>query len=71
VIIFAATKGYLDSIEVENIKRFEKEYVEYLEVKHPELLPKLAERKEIVEEIEKEIVSALESFLKGFKQEAD
>ena len=71
VIIFAATKGYLDSIEVENIKRFEKEYVEYLEVKHPELLPKLAERKEIDEEVEKEIVSALESFLKGFKQEAD
>ncbi len=71
VIIFAATKGYLDSIEVEDIKQFEKEYVEYLEVKHPELLPKLAERKEIDEEVEKEIVSALESFLKGFKQEAD
>jgi len=70
VIIYAATNGYLDSIEVENIKRFEKEYVEYLEVKHPELLPKLAEKKEIDETIDKEMVSALESFLKGFKQEA-
>jgi F-type H+-transporting ATPase subunit alpha len=69
VIIYAATNGHLDSIEVENIKRFEKEYVEYLEVKHPDLLPKLAERKEIDEEIDKEMVSALESFLKGFKQE--
>jgi len=71
VIIYAAAKGHLDSVEIENIKRFEKEYVEYLEVKHPDLLPKLAERKEIDEEIDKEMVSALESFLKGFKQEAN
>ena len=71
VIIYAAANGYLDSIEIENIKRFEKEYVEYLEVKHPDLLPKLSERKEIDEEIDKEMISALESFLKGFKQEAN
>ena len=33
VIIYAATHGYLDSIEVENIKRFEKELIEYIETK--------------------------------------
>jgi len=71
VIIYAAANGFLDTIEIENIKRFEKEYIEYLEVKHPQLLPKLAEKKEIDEEIDKEMVSALESFLKGFKQETD
>jgi len=71
VIIYAAANGHLDSIKIENIKRFEKEYVEYLEIKHPDLLPKLAERKEIDEEIEKEMISAVESFLKGFKQEAN
>ncbi len=70
-IIYAATKGYLDSIEVENIKRFEKEYIEYLEVKHKDLLPSLAEKKEIDDELEKQMVSALETFLKGFKQEAN
>lgn len=71
VIIYAATNGYLDSIEVENIKQFEKEYIEYLEVKHPELLSKLAEKKEIDEEIDKKMVTSLESFLKGFKQKAN
>jgi F-type H+-transporting ATPase subunit alpha len=69
-IIYAATNGYLDSIEVENLKRFEKEYIEYLEVKHKDLLPNLAEKKEIDEELEKQMVGALETFLKGFKQEA-
>jgi F-type H+-transporting ATPase subunit alpha len=71
VIIYAATNGYLDSIEVENLKRFEKEYIEYLEVKHPDLLPDLAKKKEIDEDLEKQMVSALENFLKGFKQEAN
>ena len=71
VIIYAATNGYLDSIEVEHLKRFEKEYIEYLEVKYKDLLPSLAEKKEIDEDLEKQVVSALESFLKGFKQEAD
>jgi F-type H+-transporting ATPase subunit alpha len=71
VIIYAAANGHLDTVDIQNIKRFEKEYIEYLEVKHPDLLPKLAERKEIDEEIDKEMVNALESFLKGFKQEAN
>jgi len=69
VIIYAATHGYLDSIEVENIKRFEKELIEYIETKKPKLLPTLAERAMIDEEIEKEMITVMETFVKGFKQE--
>jgi len=69
VIIYAATHGYLDSIEVENIKRFEKELIAHIEVKSPKLLPKLAELAKIDDAIEKEMISAIESFTKGFKQE--
>jgi len=39
-------------------------------VKHPDLLPAISERQVLDEEIEKELRSSLESFLKGFKQEA-
>ncbi len=70
VVIYAATNGFVDAVEVENIKRFEKEFPEYLEVKHPDLLPAISERQVLDEEIEKELRSSLESFLKGFKQEA-
>jgi F-type H+-transporting ATPase subunit alpha len=70
VVIYAATNGYIDSVDIENIKRFEKEYVEYLEVKHPDLLPAISERQVVDEEIKKDLESSLESFLKGFKQEA-
>ena len=71
VIIYAATNGYLDEINIDEIKRFEKEFLEYLEVKNPKLLPDLAEKKEIDEKIEEELKSAIDSFIKGFKQEAN
>jgi len=70
VIIYCATHGYLDLIEVENIKRFERELMEYLEVKYSNLLPKLADRQVIDEEIEEEMKLAIAAFAKGFKQEA-
>jgi F-type H+-transporting ATPase subunit alpha len=70
-IIYAATNGYLDEIEVDEIKRFEKEFLEYVEVKSPKLLPGIAEKLQIDDEIEKELKSAIESFVKGFKQEAN
>jgi F-type H+-transporting ATPase subunit alpha len=70
VVIYAATNGYIDSVDIENIKRFEKEYGEYLEVKHPELLPAIGEHSVLNEEIENELKTSLESFIKGFKQEA-
>ena len=70
VVIYAATNGYLDAVEAENVKRFEKEFLEYIEVKYPKLLSELAEKQKIDEGIEKELTSALEAFSKGFKQEA-
>jgi len=70
-IIYAATNGYLDEVNIDEIKRFEKELLEYIEVKSPKLLPSLAEKKQIDDEIEKELKTAIESFIKGFKQEAN
>ena len=71
VIIYAATHGYLDEINIDEIKRFEKEFLEYLEVKNPKLMPNLAEKKEIDDKIEEELKSAIDSFVSGFKQEAN
>jgi F-type H+-transporting ATPase subunit alpha len=69
-IIFAATNGFIDSIEVDNVKRFESEFLEYLKMKHPKLLPTLAEKKVVDDEIRSGIEKALNEFLKIFKQES-
>jgi F-type H+-transporting ATPase subunit alpha len=69
VIIYAATNGYIDEIGIDDVRRFEEEFVSYLEMKHGQLLPDLAERKEIDDDIEKRLKATLEDFLKIFKHE--
>ncbi len=36
-IIYAATNGFLDDIEVDEVQRFEREFDEYLSAKHPDV----------------------------------
>jgi F-type H+-transporting ATPase subunit alpha len=69
VIIFAATNGYADSIPVEQLGRFEKEFLEFLTMRYPKLMPEIAERKELHEEIQENLNKALEAFLNIFKYE--
>jgi F-type H+/Na+-transporting ATPase subunit alpha len=47
-IIFVSTKGYLDLIPIERIREFEKEYLNHLVSKHPDILKKI--RDEILDD---------------------
>jgi F-type H+-transporting ATPase subunit alpha len=47
-IIFVSTKGYLDSVPIERMKDFEKEFLDYLANKHADVFDKL--RKGILDE---------------------
>src|SRR6476661_2175085 len=38
VVIYAGTKGYLDDIATEDVKRFESELHEYIRTRHPDIL---------------------------------
>ena len=69
VVIFAATHGFVDSIPVEHLSRFEKELLEFLNMKYPKLMPEIAERKELDEKIQDNLDKALETFLNIFKFE--
>jgi F-type H+/Na+-transporting ATPase subunit alpha len=44
-IIYCGTKGLLTDVAVENVKEFETEYLEYLEMKHKDVLADLAQGK--------------------------
>ena len=45
VIIFAATKGYLDGVDVEDVRRYEEDLYRFLERHHPDVLTQIAEKK--------------------------
>ena len=68
VIIFAATNGFLDELPVETIARFEKEFNDYLEMKYKDLLPELAEKKKMEDDIKKQLTDALTAFVESFKK---
>ncbi|UCG27299.1 MAG: F0F1 ATP synthase subunit alpha [Bacteroidales bacterium] len=44
-IIFCGTRGLLKEVPVEEVRNFEKEYIEYMEMKHPDVLNVLKEGK--------------------------
>ncbi|MGB9600488.1 MAG: F0F1 ATP synthase subunit alpha, partial [Myxococcota bacterium] len=73
VIIFAATekdesgKSYIRDYPVESIRRYVQELVSFMDTKHPEILKRIAEKKELDDDLKKEIVKALKEFKDIFR----
>jgi F-type H+-transporting ATPase subunit alpha len=65
-VIWAGTNGFLDPLPVEAVRRFEKEYLDYLKVKYPNLLPSIATRKELTPEITEMLKASATEFSVGF-----
>lgn len=68
--IYTGTKGHLDDIPVEDVLRFEREFLAFLDSSHPEILQAIAEKKELTEEIDKMLSDAVTEFKKGFQSSA-
>jgi len=58
-IIFAGSQGLLDDLPVEQVRPFEEFLYPYLERKHPQLLPDIANKKELTDEIREALTKAL------------
>ncbi|MCG6961309.1 F0F1 ATP synthase subunit alpha [bacterium BMS3Abin03] len=70
VAIYAGTNGYMDNIPVPDIKRFEKEILEYIEVKHSGIYDVIKKEKVISDDTAGKLKIAAEEFLKVFKKSA-
>ncbi|RMF60018.1 MAG: F0F1 ATP synthase subunit alpha [Calditrichaeota bacterium] len=66
-LIFAGTGGYLDELPVESVKRFESEYLQYLETKYPDILSEIKEKEVLSDELRERMDKAVKEFLKTFK----
>jgi F-type H+-transporting ATPase subunit alpha len=66
IAIYAGTRGYLDDIPVEAVRKFEKELYAYLDAEKQDLLQKIREVKDLTPEIEEAIKQTLEDFKKRF-----
>lgn len=71
LIIFALINGYLDNIEIKNISQFEEEYLGFIRKDHPEIIEELKSKKDINQELEKQIRQALDRFIERFGADRD
>lgn len=68
VVIFAVNKGYLDSIAVENIREFEKTYLEHLREKHSKILNEIKTVGDFSDQLTADLEKVLKDFVEEFKK---
>lgn len=66
ISIYSAVKGHLDDIPVEDILRFEREFLAFLDSNHPEIGQSIRDTKDLVADNEKALVDAINKFKKSF-----
>jgi proton translocating ATP synthase, F1 alpha subunit len=66
-VLWAMQKGYIDDVPVERVKEFQTKLQEFLTTRKESLLDKIAAKKQIDDEIEGELKTALEEFKVVFR----
>lgn len=66
-MIFAASNGFVDAYPESDVKKYEKEMIEFLRNKHPEILKTVSEKKAISDDLKKTLLAALQEFKAVFQ----
>ncbi|NMA70026.1 MAG: F0F1 ATP synthase subunit alpha [Desulfitobacterium sp.] len=66
VVLYAAVKGFLDDISVDQVKKFEVEYLRYLRTEKADLLEKIRTEKALNDELNAEIEVAIKEVKENF-----
>jgi len=70
VSIFLGTNGYLNSLGIQDVKNFEKEIHEYINLKYPQIFNSIKETKELKNETIELIKKAANEFLNIYKKDS-
>ena len=65
-LIFAATRGYLDTVPVDDIAVFKEQFITYLESQCKPFMEALQQQKDLTPDLDKSLQETLEKFLAGF-----
>lgn len=66
VSLYVATKGHLDEIPLQDIRRFEADYLEYVEANYAQILESIRTTKDLSKETEEALVESVNKFKKSF-----
>ena len=66
IIVYAATKGFIDPVAIEDVHRYEVELYRFLESRHPGVLTGIAEKKNLDDALKGAVEAALKEFALQF-----
>jgi F-type H+-transporting ATPase subunit alpha len=66
VILYSVLNGYTDDVAVDKLKNYESSFLRFLETTFPDLLPAIANIKELSAESEQILKKAIQQFKQGF-----
>ena len=66
VAIFLGTRGHLDSVPIQDVRKFEQEFLEHVKGSHEAILKEIRESKKLSEELEGTLENVVNEFKKGF-----
>jgi F-type H+-transporting ATPase subunit alpha len=62
VILYAVTNGYLDDVEVQHIRQWERDFIEYLESSHEAILKDIRTKKALDDDMTNRLKAAITAF---------
>src|SRR5881628_1315707 len=65
-IIYAGTVGHLDKVPVSELRTFETELYKFIETRHPQLFPAVAEKKQLDDQLKGALDAAVKEFAGDF-----
>jgi F-type H+-transporting ATPase subunit alpha len=66
VVLFAGTNGYIDSIPVPQVRRYESELLDFIRLRHQDVLTAIVTKKVLDEELTNTLKSILGTFTENF-----
>ena len=67
IVLYAAINGYLDDVDVSDLKSFEEDLYKFITANHSEMYELILKEKEITAEIEEKLKAAIQEFKKGWR----
>ena len=68
VSVFIGTNNYFESVDVADVKRFEKEFLEYVELRYSQIFESIRVAKALNDDTVQLIKKAVEEFIEKFKK---
>ncbi|MEX1029453.1 MAG: F0F1 ATP synthase subunit alpha [Paenibacillaceae bacterium] len=66
ISIYTVTRGHLDEIPVQDIRRFEGEFLAFIDSNHGQIFASIRDTKDLTSDNEKALIEAIATFKKGF-----